>query len=223
MVHADPTKGLGASMAGGADSVSALKLQQAALHDAHEKAALESMKAMAEAKDARARGDKTEAEKYQSEKSAADKAKIDLKFKIDENRLKQIEVANKAGELAILSANSTNQAKANEELAKYHIASLELQKLANSKDPSEVATFKFLLGNPAALKLYLETKGTETKAEGVLNNLRKQYGEGVTTGLINKTEYPNFDEYIKKLYPSYSSRVAGTAQGAGFTVTENKK
>ena len=223
MVHADPTKGLGASMAGGADSVSALKLQQAALHDAHEKAALESMKAMAEAKDARARGDKTEADKYQSEKIAADKAKIDLALKLKEVNINLVTASNHAVNTAILGFNAEEQAKANKELAKYHIASLDLQKLANSKDPSEVAMFKFLLGNPAALKLYRETKNTETKAEEVLNNLRKQYGEGVTTGLINKTEYPNFDEYIKKLYPSYSSRVAGTAQGAGFTVTENKK
>jgi hypothetical protein len=223
MVHADSTKGLGASMAGGADSVSALKLQQATLHDAHEKAALESMKAMAEAKDASARGDKTAAEKYQSDQVAADKAKIDLDLRLKEINISLINASNHAVTAAVAGFNAQSQDEANKDLAKYHTASLKLQALANSKDPASVAEYKFLLSNPAALKIFMDRNGVVTKAEAGLNNLRKQYGEGVTTGLINKTEYPNFDEYIKKLYPSYSSRVAGTPNDAGFTVTENKK
>jgi hypothetical protein len=206
MVHADPTKGLGAGMAGGADSVSALKLQQAALHDAHEKAALESMKAMAEAKEARARGDKTEADKYQSEKIAADKAKIDLALKLKDVNINLINASNHAVTATVAGFSAQNQADANKDLANFHKQSIELQKLANLKDPPNVAEYKYLIGNPAALKIFMDRYGVDTKAEGVLNNLRKQYGEGVTTGLINKAEYPNFDEYIKKLYPSSSSR-----------------
>ena len=119
MVHADPTKGLGASMAGGADSVSALKLQQAALHDAHEKAALESMKAMAEAKDARARGDKTEADKRQSDKVAADKAKIDLALKLKEVNIHLVDASNHAVATAISGFNAENQAISNASTAEY--------------------------------------------------------------------------------------------------------
>ena len=158
MVHADPTKGLGASMAGGADSVSALKLQQAALHDAHEKAALESMKAMAEAKDARARGDKTEADKRQSDKVAADKAKIDLALKLKEVNIHLVDASNHAVATAISGFNAENQAISNASTAEYQKVMAKAA-LIQANKPSDFAQKAELFKNNRALfdRIYPES------------------------------------------------------------------
>ena len=157
MVNADPTKGLGAGMAGGASAVSALKGKQAALKDSYDNAAIASAKELAKAQDARATGDRDSMLSAETAYQTHQREMATLQNSINKTNIDIGTGAINAGTLAINAKKEAREAdefkKTQEQNAKqfelnYNIKKLELlasnrraaaAELAAGKPPAEVA------------------------------------------------------------------------------------